>query len=93
MPAPYADHLERCHAFIDWFDDGVFSARARMVKPDAVIFQHALQQFGASASDSVFVDDHAPNIEAARAVGLHGVLFVDAAQACRRLLELGVLPR
>jgi putative hydrolase of the HAD superfamily len=92
MPAPYADHLERNHPFLQCFDDGVFSARAKMVKPDAVIYRHALQQFGAKASESVFLDDHAPNIDAARAEGLHGVLFVDAAQAERQLLALGVLP-
>ena len=91
MPAPYADHLERSHSFLKWFDGGVFSSRAKMVKPDAVIYRHALQQFGARASESVFLDDHAPNIDAARAEGLRGVLFVDAAQAERELLALGVL--
>jgi len=69
----------------------MFSSRVKMVKPDAVIYRHALQQFGAKANESVFLDDHAPNIDAARAEGLHGVLFVDAAQAERQLLELGVL--
>jgi len=91
MPAPYADHLERSHSFLKWFDGGVFSSRAKMVKPDAVIYRHALQQFGAKANESVFLDDHAPNIDAARAEGLRGVLFVDAAQAERELLALGVL--
>lgn len=92
MPAPYADHLERSHSFLEWFDGGVYSSRAKLVKPDAAIFRHALRQFGARAGESVFLDDHAPNIEAARSEGLHGVLFVDAAQAERQLLELGVLP-
>jgi len=92
MPAPYADHLEHSHSFLKGFDGGVFSSRAKMVKPDAVIYRHALQQFGARASESVFLDDHAPNIDAARAEGLRGVLFVDAAQAERELLALGVLP-
>jgi putative hydrolase of the HAD superfamily len=91
MPAPYADHLERSHDFLQWFDAGVFSSRAKMVKPDAVIYRHALQQFAAKASESVFLDDHAPNVDAARAEGLHGVLFVDAAQAERELAALGVL--
>ena len=93
MPAPYADHLERCHAFLEWFDGGVFSSRAKMVKPDAAIFRHALQQFKADARDSVFLDDHPLNVEAARAEGLHGVLFVDAAQAEMQLQALGVLER
>jgi putative hydrolase of the HAD superfamily len=91
MPAPYADHLERSHSFLEWFDDGVFSSRARMVKPDALIYRHALQRFGATAGESVFLDDHAPNVDAALAEGLQGVLFVNATQAERQLLALGVL--
>ncbi len=91
MPAPYADHLERSHAFLEWFDGGVFSSRAKMVKPDAAIYRHALQRFGARAGESVFLDDHPPNVDAALAEGLHGVLFTNAAQAERQLLALGVL--
>ena len=41
MPAPYADHLERNHAYFDLFDDGVFSARVQKMKPDAAIFDDA----------------------------------------------------
>jgi putative hydrolase of the HAD superfamily len=91
MPAPYADHLERNHAFLEWFDGGVISSRVKMVKPDAAIYRHALQQFGATAGESVFLDDHPPNVDAALAEGLHGLLFVDAAQAARQLHALGVL--
>lgn len=41
MPEPHADHLERNHAFFDLFDDGVFSARVRKMKPDTAIFDEA----------------------------------------------------
>ena len=91
MPAPYADHLERNHAFLEWFDGGVFSSRVKMVKPNAAIYRHALQQFGATPGESVFFDDHAPNVDAALAEGLHGLLFVNAVQAERQLLALGLL--
>ena len=29
MPAPYAEHLEREHHFVGWFEGGVFSGRQR----------------------------------------------------------------
>jgi putative hydrolase of the HAD superfamily len=91
MPAPFADHLERTHAFFAAFDDGVFSSRVRQVKPEAAIFERALSQFGAVAADCLFLDDHAPNVEAARDLGWQALQFTDAGSARRELQALGVL--
>lgn len=88
MPAPYADHLEREHAFLTWFADGVFSARVRLGKPDEAIFRLALARFGERAEDCVFIDDHPANVAAARRLGLSAVLFRDAAQAQAELAGL-----
>lgn len=92
MPAPYADHLERTHAFFRAFEDGVFSARVHKVKPEADIFDHALAQFGAAALDCVFLDDHAPNVAAARSLGWQAHRFTHANAARHDLRMLGLLP-
>lgn len=81
MPAPVADHLERSHDFVRWFRDGVFSARVGLVKPERAIFDLAAERFGARPGELLFLDDHRPNVEAARAAGWHALHFVDAAQA------------
>jgi putative hydrolase of the HAD superfamily len=86
MPAPYADHLERVHEFVDWFDDGVFSARVQLIKPEPAIFTLAAQRFGVPAAELVFLDDHQPNVAAARAAGWNALLFSDA-EACERELR------
>ena len=91
MPAPYADHLERTHAFLAAFDDGVFSSRVREVKPEAAIFERALSRFGATAADCLFLDDHLPNVEAARGLGWQALQFTDAGAARRELQALGIL--
>lgn len=80
MPAPYALHLERSHAFFEWFEDGVFSCRVQLIKPQADIFREAERRFGIQPAGTVFIDDVAHNIEAARAHGWAGVQFHDAAQ-------------
>ncbi|WKB51946.1 HAD family hydrolase [Eleftheria terrae] len=80
MPAPYADHLERQHTFFEWFDDGIFSARVQLIKPEPAIFQEAARRFGLVPADSVFIDDHAGNVEVARSLGWQSVQFLDAAQ-------------
>jgi putative hydrolase of the HAD superfamily len=92
MPAPFADHLEREHGFMRWFDDGVFSSRVRLIKPDPAIFALAAERFGTPAGELLFIDDHAPNVEAARTAGWRAVRFTDAAACAVELLRLGALP-
>ena len=92
MPAPYADHLEREHAFVRAFSDGVFSARVKLIKPDPAIFRMASQRFGVAPAELVFLDDHPANVAAARAAGWQALLFSDAAQAEQDLRASGWWP-
>ena len=88
MPAPYAEILER-QPFFARFASGVFSARVHHNKPEAAIFHAAQQRFGCAPQDLVFLDDHAPNVEAAQALGWHALQFRDAAQAAAALRSQG----
>ena len=90
MPAPYADHLDATHEFIGLFRAGVYSARVNLIKPEAAIFAHALDAFGIAANATVFVDDVAHNIAAARRAGWQAVHFQDARQCAAELARLGV---
>lgn len=92
MPAPYADHLEASHPFIGLFDDGVFSARVKQIKPEPGIFTLAAARYGVPVESLVFLDDHAPNVEAARAAGWHGVHFQHADQCEAELRAAGHWP-
>ena len=57
MPAPYAEHLEREHACVRDFEDGVFSSRVKLIKPDPAIFALAAKRFDLPPAELVFVDD------------------------------------
>jgi len=92
MPAPYAEHLERSHAFMACFESGVFSSRVRLAKPDARIFALALDQFGIEARDALFIDDHPPNIDAATQFGLPALLFTGSEPLAQALRQRGLLP-
>jgi putative hydrolase of the HAD superfamily len=89
MPEPFAAHFERTHDFMRLFESGVFSSRVQLLKPDRAIFDHAAAAFGRRPQDLLFLDDHAPNIAAARAAGWQAVHFVDASQAEAEALALG----
>ncbi len=86
MPAPYADVLER-HPFFSRFSGGVFSGRVHHNKPEAAIFQLAAAQFGVAPAELVFLDDHAPNVAAARSLGWHALQFSNAQQAKLDLVQ------
>ena len=63
--------------FDDAFDNMVISAEIGVMKPEARIYQLALEQAGVSADEAVFVDDFIENIEACEKLGMHGIHFRD----------------
>jgi len=69
MPAPYARVLEYRHAFFAWFDGGIFSGDVKMMKPHRGIYDLLTQRYGLQASETVFIDDSAANVAAARELG------------------------
>ena len=92
MPAPYADYLEQNHPeLLGHFEDGVFSARVKVGKPKAAIFDIALRQFGVEAGHGLFIDDHPANIDTAHALGLPAHLFTSAGRLEATLVERGLL--
>ncbi len=72
----------------DAFDILVISAEVGVMKPDPKIYQIALDQLQVQPGESVFIDDTAPNVEAARAHGMRGILFRDPARALNELKEM-----
>ena len=89
MPEPFAAHFERTQDLMALFESGVFSARVQLLKPEPAIYEHAAAAFGRAPADLLFLDDHLPNIVAAREAGWTAVHFTDAAQAEAEVLALG----
>jgi HAD superfamily hydrolase (TIGR01509 family) len=56
-------------------DDVVISAEIGFMKPAPSAYQAVLNRLNLSAARSVFVDDLAINVEAAQALGFHGIIF------------------
>jgi len=71
------------------FDAIVDSHEVRMRKPNPEIYHHTMNRIGATPSRTVFLDDLHANVEAANALGMHGVLVEeDSASAIARAREL-----
>jgi putative hydrolase of the HAD superfamily len=92
MPASTFAYLREQHAFWSAFRGIVISGEIKMMKPEREIFEYLLRRYDLTPTETVFVDDHAPNIHAAQALGLHTVWFRDARQCeveLERLLGVG----
>ena len=65
----------------DVFDAILFSGEEGVCKPDPEIYRRALARLGVSPEETIYVDDFAENVEAARAMGMHAIHFTDSRQA------------
>ena len=72
----------------DLFELVVNSAEVGVCKPDPRIYALTLERLAVAPAEAVFVDDMLPNVEAARAAGMHAVHFHSAPQAISELDRL-----
>lgn len=69
-------------------DPVVISGEVGLRKPDAAIYELALDRLGVPADRVLFIDDADPNVRGARASGLRALLHVDHRSTRSALAEL-----
>jgi len=84
MPVTVRDYVLGC-SWLPEFDARTFSCEVGVSKPAPEIYQDCLAKLGGRPSDALFLDDKEPNIRAAEALGLHAILFTNAASAASEL--------
>ncbi|STX39650.1 HAD family hydrolase [Legionella feeleii] len=83
-------YLKNKYDFWDYFTHSTVSADIGFMKPSQEIFNYALQRNNLIARETLFIDDHEPNTQAASLLGLHTILFSDSISCVQRLKNLGV---
>ncbi len=68
----------------------LYSFQVQQIKPEPEIFQTLLTRFGLAAQECVFMDDNLKNVEAAKKLGIHAILFTTKEEASQKLCGLGV---
>lgn len=75
--------------FLPLMDGGLFSYEVKQIKPEPEIFASLIARYPSiRPEESVFFDDTAGNVEAARRLGFHGIVFHDLEQAMAELEKL-----
>jgi glucose-1-phosphatase len=89
----HVSHLERTYSFYAYFPEPVrtYSCVVGACKPDPLVFQHALKSCKVKADQAVYIDDILAFVEAAQALGMHGIVFTNPGQLRANLEQLGIM--
>ena len=74
--------------FYPMVDGEVISYQVHLIKPDVRIYQTLLEKYSLKAEECVFLDDREENIEAAKTLGFHGIVFTSKEEAEVELEEI-----
>jgi putative hydrolase of the HAD superfamily len=70
-------YMQEHFGWLDRFHHLTWSCELNLIKPMAEIYEHTLQKLDVRANEALFIDDRLENVEGARAIGIHSLLFRD----------------
>jgi epoxide hydrolase-like predicted phosphatase len=81
----FGDNWRAMFPIDDLCEEVVDSSHVGMRKPEREIYELTCERMRVKPGETIFVDDNADNIAAARAYGMHAVQFLDPIQAITEL--------
>lgn len=89
-PRKIYEQREHHMDFLEEMDGYFLSFQVHKCKPDPAYYQELMNTYGIVPEQAVFLDDREENIEAAKGLGMHGIVYRDREKAKLELAELGV---
>ena len=86
----HMSHAEGNFPFFRLFPNRIYSYRVGASKPDPLIYREALKACRVRAEEAVYIDDVAAYAEAARHLGMAGIVFQSPEQLQTDLRAIGV---
>ena len=83
-------NIEREFDWLPQFDVLIWSYQHNMAKPDPAIYKLTLERLETRPEETLFIDDKQPNIDAARELGLIGILFTTVEHLREQIIEQGL---
>ena len=81
-------YLKLKYDFWNLFKGVICSADVGYLKPMPEIYMKLIQDYAINPAESVFIDDHPPNVEGARSIGMHSIQFISAKQCLDELNKI-----
>jgi putative hydrolase of the HAD superfamily len=79
-------------SWAELFDCMTLSSAIHIAKPDAGIFTYCLECLNVAPHEALFVDDREPNVQAAQAMGIRGIVAASPKQLRSELEAIGFTP-
>ena len=89
MPHDLLAYVRREYDWLDEFEVKIWSCEFGVTKPDLAIYRACLDALACEPERTLFFDDRAKNVEAARDVGMEAHIFESAEQA-RAIVQAGI---
>lgn len=86
-PAETFAEARRRFRTIGSIDKYVVSSSVKLAKPEPAIYQFLLSKFNLKAQECVFIDDRIDNVNAAKALGMSGIVYPGSAESLRPILN------
>ena len=87
----HAAYMDSHFTFVRYFPTRIYSCRIGASKPSPEIYRAALAAMELVAEETVYIDDVAEFVEAARALGLDAIRFQDPVDLTSQLAKRGLL--
>lgn len=88
--AIHVPYMESTYSFFRFFPARIYSNVLGASKPNPLIYREALKAVKAKADEAVYIDDIPEYAEAARKLGMHGIVFKEPKQLRTELRAAGV---
>jgi len=89
-PAEVERALLHKYTLVDIFDHIFISGETGLIKPHQEAFENALTSMNVQANETIFIDDNPTNVESAKQLGIHAIVFTSVAQLRIDLTRMGV---
>ena len=86
-PAETFDEARRRFKTIASIDNIVVSSHVKLAKPEPTIYQLLLSKYNLNPEECVFIDDRKDNVDAAKALGINGIVYPGSADKLSTLLN------
>ena len=86
-PAETFDEARHRFKTIASIDNIVVSSHVKLAKPEPTIYQLLLSKYNLNPEECVFIDDRKDNVDAAKALGINGIVYPGSADKLSTLLN------
>lgn len=86
----HVSHMEATYPFFTLFPARIYSCKVGASKPNPLIYREALSACKVKAGEAIYIDDVRAYAEAAKSLGMQGIVFESPEQLRSDLIALGV---